>query len=70
MCIRDRGYGTPMFNCINYEMIRWAIEAAEEVGMPVLIGPYFGFETTMDPAVAEMAVSYTHLDVYKRQRRK
>ncbi|MGN1250496.1 MAG: hypothetical protein ACI4XW_10525 [Candidatus Spyradocola sp.] len=21
-----QGYGTPMFNCINYEMIRWAIE--------------------------------------------
>ena len=49
-----QGYGTPMFNCINYEMIRWAIEAAEEVGMPVLIGHYFGFETNMDPAVAEM----------------
>ena len=24
----QKGYGTPMFNCINYEMIRWAIEAA------------------------------------------
>ena len=23
-----QGYGTPMFNCINYEMIRWAIETA------------------------------------------
>ena len=22
----QKGYGTPMFNCINYEMIRWAIE--------------------------------------------
>ena len=47
-----------MFNCINYEMIRWAIEAAEEVGMPVLIGHYFGFETNMDPAVAEMVTKY------------
>lgn len=53
-----QGYGTPMFNCINYEMIRWAIEAAEEVGMPVLIGHYFGFETNMDPAVAEMVTKY------------
>ena len=53
-----QGYGTPMFNCINYEMIRWAIEAAEEVGMPVLIGHYFGFETNVDPAVAEMVTKY------------
>ena len=56
-----QGYGTPMFNCINYEMIRWAIEAAEEVGMPVLIGHYFGFETNMDPAVAEMVTKMLRL---------
>ena len=54
----QKGYGTPMFNCINYEMIRWAIEAAEEVGMPVLIGHFYGFETNMDPAVAEMVTKY------------
>ena len=53
-----KGYGTPMFNCINYEMIRWAIEAAEEEGMPVLIGHYFGFETSMDPAIAEMVTKH------------
>ena len=53
-----KGYGTPMFNCINYEMIRWAIEAAEEEGMPVLIGHYFGFETNMDPAIAELVTKH------------
>ena len=53
-----KGYGTPMFNCINYEMIRWCIEVAEEEGMPVLIGHYFGFESNMDPAIAEMVTKY------------
>ena len=53
-----QGYGTPMFNCINYEMIRWAIETAEEEGMPVLIGHYFGFETNMDPAIAELVTKH------------
>ena len=24
-----QGYGTPMFNCINYEMIRWATTSWE-----------------------------------------
>ncbi|MGN1249049.1 MAG: ketose-bisphosphate aldolase, partial [Candidatus Spyradocola sp.] len=47
-----------MFNCINYEMIRWAIETAEEEGMPVLIGHYFGFETNMDPAIAELVTKH------------
>lgn len=53
-----KGYGTPMFNCINYEMIRWCIETAEEEGMPVLIGHYFGFESNMDPAIAELVTKH------------
>ncbi len=53
-----KGYGTPMFNCINYEMIRWCIEVAEEERMPVIIGHYFGFETNMDPAVSKMVTKY------------
>lgn len=53
-----KGYSTPMFNCINYEMIRWAIETADEVGMPVLIGHFYGFENNMDPAIAEMVTKH------------
>ena len=47
----ENGYGLPAFNVNNMEQV-WAImEAAAEVDAPVIM----------------QAVSYTHLDVYKRQ---
>ena len=56
----QKGYGTPMFNCINYEMIRWAIEAAEEVGMARARSATSTAlrRNIMDPAVAEMVTKY------------
>lgn len=43
-----KGYGVAMINVINYEMIKWAIEAAEEEGMPLLIGLFPGFTANLD----------------------
>lgn len=45
---REKGYGTPMINVINYETIKWAIQAAEEEGMPLLIGLFPGFTKNLD----------------------
>lgn len=37
------------FNCFNYESIAWAIEAAEEVGVPVLLCHYVGMYDRISP---------------------
>jgi len=46
---REKGYGVPMINVVNYEMIQWAIDAAEDMGMPILIGFHPDFSWNMDP---------------------
>ena len=38
------GYGVAAFNIFNFETIAWAIEAAEEESMPVIIQFYPGFD--------------------------
>jgi len=36
-------YGVPAINVFNYESVRWAVMAAEEEGMPVIIQFYPGY---------------------------
>ena len=36
-------YAVPAFNVFNYESVRWAVMAAEEEGMPVIIQFYPGY---------------------------
>lgn len=38
------GYGVAAFNIFNYETIAWAVQAAEEEGVPILIQFYPGFQ--------------------------
>lgn len=40
----QRGYGVPAMNVFNYESIAWAIQAAEEEEMPLIIQFYPGFQ--------------------------
>ena len=48
----EKGYGTPMINVASYEMIKWAIQAAEEEGMPILIGMHLAFTRNLDMEAA------------------
>jgi fructose/tagatose bisphosphate aldolase len=41
------GYGVAAFNIFNYETIAWAIQAAEEERIPVIIQFYPGFDRYM-----------------------
>ena len=43
------------------------LEAAELAGIPVFNAPYSNTRSVAELVIAE-AVSYTHLDVYKRQK--
>ncbi|MFR6330839.1 MAG: class II fructose-bisphosphate aldolase [Eisenbergiella sp.] len=36
-------YGVPAINVFNYETVKWAIEAAEEERLPIIIQFYPGF---------------------------
>jgi ketose-bisphosphate aldolase len=38
------GYGVAAFNIFNYETITWAVQSAEEEGVPILIQFYPGFQ--------------------------
>ena len=64
---QKEGYAVGAFNAENMEMVKAIIEAAEELEAPVMIQTtpstvkYGTVETYAAP------VSYTHLDVYKRQ---
>ncbi len=56
------GYGVAAFNVFNYESIAWAIQAAEEEGIPVIIQFYPGFDeyiplSTVAAAVKDLARS-------------
>ena len=48
---RDGHYAVGQFNINNLEWTKAALQAAQEMNSPIILG----------------AVSYTHLDVYKRQ---
>jgi ketose-bisphosphate aldolase len=41
---RKHQYGVAAFNTFNYETVKWAVEAAEELSMPVVVQVYPGFE--------------------------
>jgi ketose-bisphosphate aldolase len=47
-----RGYGVAAFNIFNYETVSWAIQAAEEEGVPILIAFYPGFQRFMPMSTA------------------
>lgn len=49
-------YCVPAFNVFNYESVRWAVMAAQEEGMPVIIAFYPGYTVHISmKAVAETA---------------
>ena len=63
MCIRDR-VKTSDFGSAFHE----ALEMKADCDLSVISGPYEARQTTVVPAGETlMTVSYTHLDVYKRQ---
>jgi fructose-bisphosphate aldolase, class II len=43
----DRNYGAAAFVCFNHESIKWSIESAEELNMPVIIMLYPGMSNIM-----------------------
>ena len=68
MCIRDSSYIT---NSFLTEMVNLKAEQGESKKLPVVWTSYLtGFDTgskAINRTLAVEAVSYTHLDVYKRQ---
>ena len=56
------GYGVGAYNVNNMEQIQGIMRAASETKSPVIIQASRGALK-----YTNMAVSYTHLDVYKRQ---
>ena len=71
MCIRDRDrpvcmYIVPNITTVRIPRMRFGGEAVDMLINKVLKQPYDDEKSTVKTAIS-LAVSYTHLDVYKRQ---
>lgn len=43
----EKKYGIPAINVFNYESVKWAVKAAEEEKMPIIVQFYPGFSETI-----------------------
>lgn len=52
----SQGYGVPAINTFNYETVKWAVMAAEQEKLPIIIQLYPGYDFHVPPAyIAYMA---------------